>query len=80
MQFKFFPHVSVLVHEISIVPHPLRPCRGYVDDSGIYDRICYNNIEIDIYLLMILFIYIQCYIHLLFWFGSYYLVCGAVSS
>jgi len=34
----FFP-VSLLVHGLSIVPHPLHPCRGYVEDTGIYDEI-----------------------------------------
>jgi len=32
---SFFP-VSLVVHGFSIVPNPLHPCRGYVEDTGIY--------------------------------------------
>ena len=50
MLFKFLP-VSLLVHGSLLVQTPFNPCRGFVEDTGIYDGIQY--IEIDIYLLRV---------------------------
>jgi len=38
MLFKFLP-VSLLVHGSLLVQTPFNPCRGFVEDTGIYDGI-----------------------------------------
>jgi len=39
--YSSFVPVSILVHGSSLVQTPLHPCRGYVEDTGIYDEILY---------------------------------------